>query len=132
MEPVSVSISSREKTSTQSNSERSNRELNDKDILWKIQEEASRQFTNASVENDGASKYGAPRNADTDNQPATNSPIQKSPTSSPKRLLQPSTQIGQKLSKRCSQSIPRTFSYMLVLKDCKFQRKPMSGIWQVR
>lgn len=58
----------------------------------------------------------------------------QSPSTSPSRSFQPSThlQIVQNLIEEPIIDIPRTFSYTLVFKDCKFNQKPSSGIWQVR
>lgn len=119
-------VSSRQKKLTeQATTDRSDQVAADIDILKRIQEEARRQFGRVDVQSDA--------DVGDKDKGALNSAADKSPKSSPKRPIQPtSSQDVPKLSKRCAQNIPRTFSYNLVLKDCKFNRKPSPGIWLVR
>lgn len=128
-EIVPVLPSSRQKKPTeQASTDRSNKGAADIDILKKIQEEARRQFGKGDAQNDGDTG-----DEDKGAGSASHSAANRSPKNSPKRSIQPTClENVPKLSKRCAQSIPRTFSYNLVLKDCKFNRKPLPGFWQVR
>lgn len=54
-----------------------------------------------------------------------------SPMNSPRRTSRPNS-AQQKSNADDARNIPRTFSYTLVFIDCKFDRKPLAGIWQIR
>lgn len=50
---------------------------------------------------------------------------------SPRRSTRPNS-AQQKSNAELTKNIPRTFSYTLVFIDCKFDRRPLAGIWQIR
>lgn len=54
-----------------------------------------------------------------------------SPMSSPRRTSRPNS-AQQKSNADDARNIPRTFSYTLVFIDCKFDKRPFAGIWQIR